>query len=74
VACRFRVLSECPGNGTPAKIPAYRLLGLAGDWYITKPCKLITGISNLTDEKYYSRVFFFGEIEPHRGASGYAGM
>jgi len=32
------------------------------------------GISNLTDEKYYSRVFFNGSIEPAPQLSGYAGV
>jgi Fe(3+) dicitrate transport protein len=58
----------------PAKIPSYLNLNLSGDWKITKHLKLIAGISNLTDEKYYSRVFFNGSIEPAPRRSGYAGI
>jgi len=35
--------------------------------------RLIAGISNLTDEKYYDRVFASG-IEPAPRRSGYAGV
>jgi Fe(3+) dicitrate transport protein len=64
-----------PGQlSTPAKIPAYKVLDLSGDWYITRHCKLIAGISNLTNEKYYSRVFFGGQIEPAPQRSAYAGL
>jgi Fe(3+) dicitrate transport protein len=59
---------------TPAKIPSYVVFNLAADWYLTKHLRLIAGISNLADEKYYSRVFFNGNIEPSPGRSGYAGL
>ena len=63
--------------GTPAipksHIPAYKVFNLSGDWYITKYLRLIAGISNLTDEKYYDRVFSNG-IEPAPRRSGYAGL
>jgi Fe(3+) dicitrate transport protein len=58
----------------PAKIPSYVVLNLAGDWKITKNLKLIAGINNLADEKYYSRVFFNGSIEPAPQRSAYAGL
>lgn len=58
----------------PAKIPAYKVFNLSGEYYITKYLRLIAGISNLTDEKYYSRVFFNGTIEPAPGRSGWAGL
>ena len=58
----------------PAEIPSYVVLNLAGDWKITKNLKLIAGISNLADEKYYSRVFFNGSIEPAPQRAGYAGF
>jgi outer membrane receptor protein involved in Fe transport len=41
--------------------------------YITRNLRLIAGISNLTDEKYYDRVFVNG-IEPAPHRSGYAGL
>ena len=59
---------------TPAKLPAYAVLDLSGEYYITKNLRLFGGISNLTDEKYYSRVFFNGSIEPAPQLSGYAGV
>ena len=49
-----------------AQIPAYKLFDLTGDWYLTRYLRLIAGITNLTDEKYYDRVFANG-IEPRRG-------
>ncbi len=58
----------------PAKIPAYTLLNLAGDYKVTKNLKLIGGVSNLADEKYYSRVFFNGSIEPAPGRTFYGGL
>ena len=44
-----------------------------GDLYITRNLRLIGGISNLTDAKYYNRVFANG-IEPAPRLSGYAGL
>jgi len=56
---------------TPAKLPAYKVLDLSGEYYLTKNVRVFGGISNLTDEKYYSRVFFNGSIEPAPRLSGY---
>jgi Fe(3+) dicitrate transport protein len=56
-----------------AHIPAYKVFNLTGDWYITKNLRLIAGITNLTDEVYYDRVFANG-IEPAPRRSGYAGL
>ncbi|MGB9473562.1 MAG: TonB-dependent receptor [Candidatus Udaeobacter sp.] len=56
-----------------AHIPAYKVFNLTGDWYLTKNLRLIAGITNLTDEKYYDRVFANG-IEPAPRRSGYAGL
>jgi outer membrane receptor protein involved in Fe transport len=58
----------------PAKIPAYKVFNLSGEYYITRNLRLIAGISNLTNEKYHSRVFFNGTIEPAPGRSGWAGL
>ena len=54
----------------PAKIPSYVVFNVAADWKVTKNLKLIAGVSNLGDEKYYSRVFFNGSIEPAPGRAG----
>jgi outer membrane receptor protein involved in Fe transport len=56
-----------------AHIPAYKLFNLTGDWYLTRHLRVIAGITNLTDEKYYDRVFANG-IEPAPRRSGYAGL
>ncbi len=56
-----------------AQIPAYKVFNLTGDWYLTRYLRLIAGITNLTDEKYYDRVFANG-IEPAPRRSGYGGI
>jgi Fe(3+) dicitrate transport protein len=58
----------------PAKIPSYYNLNLAAYYYITRNVRVMGGVSNLTDEKYYSRAFLNGLIEPAPRASGYAGV
>jgi Fe(3+) dicitrate transport protein len=55
------------------QIPPYHTLNLSGYWYVTKNVRLIGGISNLTDEKYYDRIFANG-IEPAPRRGGYAGL
>jgi Fe(3+) dicitrate transport protein len=61
------------GNFIPAKVPAYTLLDLAGDWQITRNIRLLGGITNLTKRKYYNRVFQNG-IEPGATRKVYAGV
>jgi Fe(3+) dicitrate transport protein len=59
-----------------AKIASFNAsdsFNLSGDWYLTKRLRFIAGISNLTDEKYYDRVFANG-IEPAPRRSDYAGL
>ncbi len=60
-------------NFIPAKVPAVTLLDLAGDWQLTRNIRAVAGISNLTDRKYYSRVFQNG-IEPGARRKAYAGL
>jgi Fe(3+) dicitrate transport protein len=57
----------------PAKIPAYFTLDFAAEYYFAKNCRLLAGVSNLTDERYYSRVFG-SRIEPAPALNGYAGV
>lgn len=57
----------------PAKIPAYFTIDFAAEYYFAKHCRLLAGVSNLTDEKYYSRVFG-SRIEPAPRLNGYAGV
>ena len=61
------------GRSRKRKIPAYKTFNLTGDLYLTRNLRLIAGITNLTDEKYYDRVFANG-IEPAPRRSGYAGL
>ena len=56
-----------------AHIPPYSVFTLSGEFYLNKYVRLIGGISNLTDAKYYNRVFANG-IEPAPRLSGYAGL
>jgi Fe(3+) dicitrate transport protein len=58
----------------PAIIPSYTVFNLSAEWYLTKNVRLIGGISNLADEKYYSRAFLTGLIDPAPGRSAYAGL
>lgn len=66
-----------PPNATvvvvPAKIPAYWTLDFGAEYYLTKNLRLLCGVSNLTDERYYSRVFS-SRIEPAPARTGYAGL
>ncbi|MDQ6625595.1 MAG: TonB-dependent receptor [Verrucomicrobiota bacterium] len=60
----------------PAKIPSYEVFNLSGEFYVTRNVRVFGGISNLADEKYYSRVFPFGggSIDPAPGRSAYGGL
>jgi Fe(3+) dicitrate transport protein len=60
-------------NFIPAKVPAYTLFDLAADWQLTRNFRLLGGISNLTNRKYYNRVFQNG-IEPGARRKIYAGI
>jgi Fe(3+) dicitrate transport protein len=60
-------------NFIPAKVPAYTLVDLSADWQVTRNIRLLGGISNLFDEKYYNRVFQYG-IEPGARRTVYAGL
>ncbi|NUQ19119.1 MAG: TonB-dependent receptor [Sphingomonas sp.] len=60
-------------NFIPAKVPAYTVLDLTGDWQITPNIRVLGGVTNLTDRKYYNRVFQNG-IEPAQRRKIYAGV
>jgi Fe(3+) dicitrate transport protein len=57
----------------PAKLPSYWTLDFGAEYYVTKHMRLLGGVSNLTDENYYSRVFS-SRIEPAPRRTGYAGL
>jgi Fe(3+) dicitrate transport protein len=66
--------SGLPTVLVPAVIPSYVVFNLSSEWYVTKNVRLIAGVSNLFDEKYYSRVFLNGLIDPAPRRSAYAGL
>jgi Fe(3+) dicitrate transport protein len=57
----------------PAKVPAYTVADFSGDWYVLPHLRLLAGVSNLTDRKYYARVFQNG-IEPGLRRTYYGGF
>ena len=57
----------------PAKVPSYWTLDFSAEYDFAKNCRLLAGVSNLTDEQYYSRVFG-SRIEPAPRLNGYAGV
>ena len=40
-------------NYKPAKVPSHTVADLSGALYVTLQLRLIGGVSNLTDNKYY---------------------
>lgn len=60
-------------NYIPAKIAAYTLVDLGGDWQLTRNIRVLAGITNVTNRKYYNRVFQNG-IEPGARRKIYAGV
>jgi Fe(3+) dicitrate transport protein len=76
-AAQFWQDSDQPlGSGAsylPARIPAYTVLDLAGDWQLNPHLTLLAGVSNLVDRQYYDRVWQTG-LEPALGRSWYAGV
>lgn len=75
VAAQYFQDSNQPSAGglVPAKVPAYQTVDFAADYYLTPKLKLIAGVSNLLDKKYYSRVWQNG-IEPAPGRAFYLGL
>jgi Fe(3+) dicitrate transport protein len=59
-------------NYIPAKVPQHTVVDASADWWVAPHVRLLGGISNLTDRKYYSRVFG-GGLEPGLGRSYYIG-
>jgi Fe(3+) dicitrate transport protein len=57
----------------PAKIPAYQLVDLSADLWLRPRLRILGGISNLLDKKYYSRVFQTG-LDPGLGRKVYGGV
>jgi Fe(3+) dicitrate transport protein len=60
---------------TPARIPTYSLADLSGEYTFAGHLRVLGGISNLTDRRYYSRVFISrGQLEPGRDRTFYGGV
>lgn len=75
VASQYFQDSDLAVGGTPARIPAYVVVDLSGDYVIGGHLRVLGGVSNLGDRHYYSRVFLFGgQLEPARDRSYYAGL
>ncbi|HEX5209438.1 MAG TPA: TonB-dependent receptor [Steroidobacteraceae bacterium] len=60
---------------TPARIPAYTIADFSGEYKFGGHWRVLGGISNLTDKRYYSRVFISrGMLEPALSRQFYAGI
>jgi Fe(3+) dicitrate transport protein len=59
-------------NYIPAKVPSYTVADFSADWWVLPQLRLLGGVSNIADRKYYSRVFSNG-LEPGIGRTFYAG-
>ena len=75
VASQYFQDSDQGVGGTPARIPAYTVVDLSGDYVVAGQLRLLGGISNLANRHYYSRVFLFGgSLEPARDRAFNAGL
>lgn len=75
VGAQFFQDSNVAVAGTPAQIPAYFVADLSADWTFANRWRLLGGVSNLGDRRYYSRVFLFGgSLEPANRRAGYLGI
>lgn len=57
----------------PARIPAYTVVDVASDWQLNPSLRLLAGISNLGDRRYFDRVWQNG-LEPAVGRTWYTGF
>lgn len=75
VAAQYMQASDLPAGSTPAQIPAYTVADFSGEYRFAGHWRVTGGISNLTDGRYYSRVFLFGGLlEPALARQFYAGI
>lgn len=76
VSSQFFQDSNLPvGSGAslvPAKVPAFQVFDLSGEWRVLPRLRLQGGVQNLLNEKYYARVFQTG-LEPGRRRAVYLG-
>ena len=59
-------------NYIPAKVPSYTVADFSADWWVVPDVRLLGGVSNILDRKYYAREFSSG-IEPGLGRTFYIG-
>ena len=59
-------------NYIPAKVPSYTVADFSADWWVVPDVRLLGGVSNILDRKYYAREFSSG-IEPGLGRTFYFG-
>lgn len=59
-------------NYVPAQVPSYTIVDFSGDWTVAEHVRLLGGVSNLTDRKYYARVWS-NSIEPGLSRTWYVG-
>ena len=69
------LLANSTAIATQARIPGYTVLDCSGQWTVVRHLNILGGVANLTDRRYYSRVFISrGLVEPARTRSFYAGL
>ena len=61
-------------NLTPAKVPSYTVADFSADYWVMPHLRLLGGISNLTDKRYYSRVTLQSGLDPAPGRTVYGGF
>jgi Fe(3+) dicitrate transport protein len=75
VASQFFQDSNLPIGTTPPRIPTYTLVDMSGEYTLASRFRLLGGVANLTNRRYYSRVFISrGLLEPGRDRTFYAGV
>jgi Fe(3+) dicitrate transport protein len=56
----------------PAKVPSHTVEDFSADWWVAPHVRLLGGVSNITDRKYYARVFS-GGLDPAARRTMYVG-
>lgn len=77
-ASQYAQDSNAAIGGSIVKIPAYTVADFSADVYVLPYLRLLGGVSNLADRKYFARTFGFGPnpnvIEPGIGRTFYLGL
>jgi Fe(3+) dicitrate transport protein len=75
VGAQYFQASDAGIGVMPAQIPAYTVVDFSGEYEFAGHWRVLGGISNLTNEEYYSRVFISGgRIEPALSRQFYLGI